>query len=213
MIGARFRIRLPPDTWVGEVSREFHDATFRLLSGVRTGDTAVELGEVMTDSPEAVARAIDAHGSIGDHERLVATDDRLLSRYETTDTGFYEFVERSSLPPEFPVVVKNGWYEFDLTGTRTEFDRFRSALDGTDRPYELLSIVSTDREVRLLTDRQRELLEAAVREGYFEVPRECTLSELAATLDVDGSSASETLRRGEARLVKWFLTGATRERV
>jgi predicted DNA binding protein len=59
----------------------------------------------------------------------------------------------------------------------------------------------------LLTDRQREVLRAAVREGYFTVPRECTLAELSDSIGVDKSSVSETLRRAEARLVKWFLSG------
>jgi predicted DNA binding protein len=39
------------------------------------------------------------------------------------------------------------------------------------------------------------------------VPRECTLANLARSVDVDKSTASTVLRRGEARLVKWFLTG------
>lgn len=61
---------------------------------------------------------------------------------------------------------------------------------------------------RLLTDRQREVLDTALREGYFEVPRECTLAEVAETLDIDKSTASEILRRAYARIVKWYITGA-----
>jgi predicted DNA binding protein len=93
-----------------------------------------------------------------------------------------------------------------------EFDRFRALLSDSEHAYELLSIVGTDRERRLLTERQRELLEIAVRQGYFEIPRDCTLAELAEGVGIDKSTASEVLRRGEARLLKWFLTSSNRER-
>jgi len=212
MIGAKFRIRLPEGSWVSEVSRRFPDATFRLLSGVRTGDRATELGEARADDPDAVGAATRDHDAITRYERLEATDDRLLTKYETSDVGLYEFVERSAFPPEFPIEVRDGYYEFDLTGTRAEFDRFRGALDETGLAYELLSKVDTDRSETLLTRRQEELLSAALREGYFEVPRECTLAELSEGVGVDKSTASGVLRRGEARLVTWYLTGAGDER-
>lgn len=213
MIIARFRIVLPEQMWIAQVSRSFPEATFRLLSGIRTGDTAVELGEALTGAPEAVARATNSHRSVLQYERLVVSDDRVLSKYTTTDVDLYDFVEQVSLPPEFPIVVRNGCYEFDLTGTRMEFDRFRAALTDSGQAYELLSLVGTDQERRLLTDRQRELLEIAVQQGYFEVPRDCTLAALAEGVGVDKSTASEVLRRGEARLLKWFLAGSNRERI
>lgn len=206
MIAARFRIRLPPETWIADVSTAAPDATFRLLSGVRTGATAIELGEAVADDPAAVGRAIADHPSIEVFDRLERTGERLLAKYETTDTGLYEFVADSSLPVEYPVVVEDGWFEFDLTGTRESFDRFRTALDEAGRPYELLSLVHSEEGAGLLTDRQREVLDAAVRAGYFDVPRGCTLAELAADLGVDKSTASRILRRGQARIVQWFLT-------
>jgi predicted DNA binding protein len=213
MIIARFRIVLPEQMWVAQVSRSFPEATFRLLSGIRTEDTAIELGEALTDVPQEVARATSSHRSVLQYERLVVSDDRILSKYTTTDVDLYNFVEQASLPPEFPIIVRNGFYEFDLTGTRMEFDRFRAALVDSEQAYELLSIAGTDRERGLLTDRQRELLEIAVQQGYFEVPRNCTLATLAEGIGIDKSTASEVLRRGEARLLKWFLTGSNRERI
>ncbi len=44
-------------------------------------------------------------------------------------------------------------------------------------------------------------------EGYYEVPRECTLAELAAKLEIDKSTASTIIRRGESRVLQWFLGG------
>lgn len=208
MIAARFRIRLPEDTWIADVSRDAPGATFRLLSGVRAGETAIELGEAIADEPAAIGRAIADHPSIVSYRALEVTEDRTLAKYETTDTGLYEFVAESSLPVEYPVVVEDGWYEFDLTGTREAFDRFRAALEDAGQPHELLSIVHSEDAAGLLTERQREVLAAALRTGYFDVPRECTLAELAEELDVDKSTASRILRRGQSRVLRWFLTAS-----
>lgn len=207
MISAQFRIQLPEDIWVTDLSRTYPMATFRLLSGYRHDDRAIELGETITDSPGEVVDATRDHPSIANYELLESAERRILGKYETTDTALYNFAETASLTIEFPVVVRDGWYEFDLTGTRDELDRLQETLDGSGLSYELQSLVGARDTGELLTDRQREVLEAAIRNGYFEVPRRCTLAELAATLDVDKSTASTVLRRGESRVLEWFLTG------
>ena len=210
MISARLRIQLPEELWVTDVSRGFPRATFRLLSGQRLDSKAIELGETITDHPGAVVEATRTHPSITNYELLESTDRRVLGKYETSDIDLYEFVEESSLTIEFPVDVRNGWYEFDLTGTRTELDQLREILDVSPLSYELQSLVRSHTNDTLLTDRQQEVINAAVRNGYFEVPRECTLEELAVTLDADKSTVSTVLRRGEGQILKWFLIGSRR---
>lgn len=208
MMKARFDIELPPGTWMDEVSRAFPATSFRLLTGIAVDDGAVELGEVVGGDVSAVTDAFTDHPDVVEWERLYADDERALARYRTTERSLYGFLRCLSLPPEFPVVVRDGWFEFEVTGTREQVRGFRSELEESGWPHEVLAVVaSADRE-HLLTARQRELLDAAVAKGYFEVPRECTLADLAAAADVDTSTASGILRRGEARIVKWFLTGA-----
>lgn len=208
MIAARFRIRLPDDTWIADISTAAPHATFRLLSGVKGEDTAIELGEVLANDPGAIGNAIADYCSIVSYQVLEQTDKRVVAKYETTETELYEFVAASSLPVEYPIVVENGWYEFDLTGTREEFDRFREVLEDTNRPFDLVSIVHNEDATGLLTERQQEVLDTALRSGYFDVPRDCTLAELAVDLGVDKSTTSRILRRGETKIVQWFLTTA-----
>lgn len=52
-----------------------------------------------------------------------------------------------------------------------------------------------------LTGRQREALAAAWATGYYEVPREGSVADVAAALDVAESTAATHLRKAEARLV------------
>lgn len=210
MIEARFRMRLPADMWIVDVSTAFPAATFRLLTGVPMGETALELGEVRAADPDAVSEAIATHPDVLEYERLYAGDRRAIARYEAAEQRLYEFLGDSSLPPEFPVIVENGAMEFDMTATRDRFEAIGDALDASGFRYELLSVLEEPEPApeTLLTDRQRECLVVALREGYFRVPRTCTLEDVAERLEVDKSTASETIRRGAARVLEWYLVGA-----
>ncbi|UPV99012.1 helix-turn-helix domain-containing protein [Halorussus gelatinilyticus] len=53
-----------------------------------------------------------------------------------------------------------------------------------------------------VTDEQREALVTAYRLGYFEVPGEVSLGELADELDISKNAASARLHRGYANLVE-----------
>lgn len=53
-----------------------------------------------------------------------------------------------------------------------------------------------------LTEQQYEALVAASEQGYYEVPRQVTLRELAGEFDVSHQSLSELLRRGQDTLVR-----------
>lgn len=95
---------------------------------------------------------------------------------------------------------------------RESLREFRSACD--DRGVEaslqrLHQLTSLDGAAMVegrpadygLTEKQRETLVLAFREGYFDDPREVTLDELAATFDVSSRAVSQRLRRAVYNLV------------
>lgn len=60
-----------------------------------------------------------------------------------------------------------------------------------------------------LTERQREILLLAAQSGYFQIPREITLADLAAEIDLSSQAASERLRRGMRTLVDNVLADSS----
>lgn len=56
-----------------------------------------------------------------------------------------------------------------------------------------------------MTDLQRETLLVALAEGYFSVPRQTSLEELAEELEVSDTAVSQRLRRGLEALVRATL--------
>ena len=53
-----------------------------------------------------------------------------------------------------------------------------------------------------LTDRQLEAVATAVELGFYEVPREAGVADVAAALDVAESTASALLRKAETRVMR-----------
>ena len=58
--------------------------------------------------------------------------------------------------------------------------------------------------VALLTDRQREVLDAAVDLGYYEVPRQATHRDVAERMDLSVGTVTEHLQKVEARVFGSF---------
>ena len=67
------------------------------------------------------------------------------------------------------------------------------------------SAPAEDRTEYGLTESQAEALVAAYVRGYYDEPRETSLSELADTLGISETAVSGRLRRGSARLVESIL--------
>lgn len=65
---------------------------------------------------------------------------------------------------------------------------------GTYRPDDSRAIAG-------LTERQREVLEAAVELGYYQVPREATYEEIAEVCDCTVGTVGEHLNRIEAHII------------
>ncbi|RBI63962.1 helix-turn-helix domain-containing protein [halophilic archaeon] len=53
----------------------------------------------------------------------------------------------------------------------------------------------------LLTDRQQELLELAIDEGYYEMPRRATLRDLAEQANISAGTVGEHLRKIESKAI------------
>lgn len=64
-----------------------------------------------------------------------------------------------------------------------------------------VGLLENDGGASNLTDPQREALRTALDGGYFAVPRQMTLQELAGALEISDTAASQRLRRGLEKLL------------
>lgn len=89
--------------------------------------------------------------------------------------------------------IKGVIREYVDAGLRPDLEKL-GAYEGSDSP------------IAKLTDRQREIMEIAYREGYYEVPREASAEDIANVLEVDASTVSEHLQRAERNLLTQHLS-------
>lgn len=106
--------------------------------------------------------------------------------------------------------LQDGTWRVDIRFvSRDQFDEFRERLTEEGYSFQLLTlneVESPHQGYRKLTRSQRDALVVAARDGYFGVPRETTMEELADELDISHQSASELLRRGIENIVLSTLT-------
>lgn len=130
-----------------------------------------------------------------EHEQPILLPRRVIAQHEGAVLQAVASDDQWKLHTRFPA-------RSDLSAVQDDFDRFDVTVC-----YESITESSAlDREDDI-TDKQRQTLQKAVQMGYYEIPREVTIEDLAAELDVSHQSVSERLRRAQRNIVKRQLDG------
>jgi predicted DNA binding protein len=162
---------------------------------------------------DAFEEAIGSDPTVGAHECVFDSGARRLYQIDLVGEGYAASV--------YPVIVREGSVIHDLTASsdgwrfsasfpsRAAFDRFYEFCCDREIDLELHRLYTpdaiTDGASYELTDEQLEALVAAVERGYFEIPREASLEDVAAALGVSSNAASERLRRAMKALAERAL--------
>jgi len=130
------------------------------------------------------------------------------SRYRvalhTAHADVYTHLVDLQTHPMGAVVTGRGWKVSAQFADRDALDAFRTACGDTGvefRPRRVFEAETDPTDDYGLTAAQHEALLVAHEMGYFDVPRQADLSDVAAELDTTTSALSERLRRGQRRLV------------
>ena len=160
--------------------------------------------------PDRFERLLPLDHTVATFNRIEETESRTLYRIRRDDSGvldFYECWVRTGGELLTGVGVNGRWSFRIRFPDRESFSCFRELLEGVDVDFDLERLADvTSPYGDVLTGPQREALKLALEAGYFEVPRRTTLSDLSKSLGVSDQAVSERLRRGQARLVRDFLT-------
>ncbi|WP_162991370.1 helix-turn-helix domain-containing protein [Halostella salina] len=177
---------------------ELADGTVAMLAEVE-GDLA-RYHDIAESSPAVYEYAVSGDSSGYCYSRVDATPllSELLDQQRTA-----EFVV--DMPIEY---TDDGGQRVTMIGRETDF-----AGGPFDLPESVdIELVSTgsyapDAEGVFagLTDRQRTVLEAALRAGYYENPRKATHGDIADELGITSSTVGDHLRAIESRVFSGFL--------
>ncbi|MFC4551929.1 MULTISPECIES: helix-turn-helix domain-containing protein [Halorussus] len=171
------------------------------------GDAATRSGAVSASDRSSEGRASgDETPAGGPRARRDEQATVLVTAHLKEETPFLVMLEHGYMPLD-PTTLKHGREFFDLI------------IRSRDRLFDLVELLEPVGDVQIervrpqvetptlpsqvawnellgdLTDRQFEALSLAVESGYFAVPREATLADVADAMGVRKSTAGEHLRR------------------
>jgi predicted DNA binding protein len=190
------------------LSTEYPNAEFTLLTSFSTEDSHVVLVKITGLDHEIARRHFETNPDVQSYEVLHDGDQELLVQFiQQSEPAPGHAARKSATPPPFPMLIQDGWVLSEATTTHDQLAQFTAELEAADIAYELLSIVQSTDPNKLLTDRQRQFVSAAIERGYYDSPRRCTLTDLAADLNVNKATASRILHRAEGAILKEFMDG------
>ncbi|MFC6836565.1 helix-turn-helix domain-containing protein [Halomarina ordinaria] len=158
----------------------------------------------------AFETAMEEDATVTDVEAVCETDGARLYRAQVTRAArVYAEADWSDVEARhYGTWFEEGWwYGVTRFPDRRTLAGYRAFLDQVGVRFELLDLFeSTDASADYgLTARQRETLELAHENGFFEIPRRSTMGDIAEAFDVSEQAISQRLRRGYARLVESAL--------
>lgn len=202
---ARLEVTLPEGVWIGELTREFPDAQFRILAALSSGDAGVGLAEIHSESLAELLERMAAYEDVIHLDVLNEPDESALVQFETTLPLLLLPARDSGVPLEMPFDLSNGSAVWEVTAPSDRLSELGAQLKAFDISFTIDYIQHDIDKERLLTDSQRDILERAIELGYYNTPRGCSLTELASEVGRAKSTVSETLHRAEGKVIKEFV--------
>jgi hypothetical protein len=151
------------------------------------------------DADETVSRWVVVGGS--DTRKLYRTR---LTEAASSSINYHRWTDGKAvfLSAEREV---GGWTVEAYFPDRSVLQQFEASCKANGVQFDLLKLSNSDglqdTQQFGLSDVQAETLLTALERGYYSVPRQVNLGELAAPLDVSHQAVSERLRRGVGSLI------------
>lgn len=222
MLTAKVCVRYEGD-WTSEL--EGYDVFAEFLASTFRNRRYIGIIALETSSFESVLTIIENHQSVGivdvierynskTTEKTAAT---VLLHGKLTESTPLQILISEGFLPLGPTKLENGQECFDLLlENRDDLSKATSLL----REFGSVSVERISQEFRRqvvpseaewqellssIPSRQRELLNKAVEHGYFNIPREITLEELAGSMGITKTTASNHLRKAERQIINYIL--------
>ncbi|WP_129112917.1 helix-turn-helix domain-containing protein [Halegenticoccus tardaugens] len=194
-------------------------ALYETLAG--NPDLEFEVERIVESGDEAVMPFVWVRGGDGESVESVLSDDpsvenlSLLAEFDDEQLYRMEWISRVDLVlqmltnSEATITDAHGsgqrWTIRILYPTRESVSRTRDFCEANDLTFDVTVIRELEGEPAGrygLTEEQYEALKTAYEGGYFHVPRESTLSDVAAELNVSQQALSERMRRAHEALIE-----------
>ena len=205
---AQLTLTLPKSVWIGDLSREYPHVRVKILAALADDGLGVGLAELSARSLDEFLEAMAAADAVTELEILQRSDGEALVQFETTEPLLLLPLQGSGVPLEMPFVLQDGDAEIEVTAPQERLSALGQQLEQFGIRFNVDVLRQRIEREQVLTETQQRIVETAVDAGYYDTPRECTLTELAERMDMAKSTCSETLHRAEEAIVKRYVETA-----
>ncbi len=199
---ARIRLKFPEQLWISEIFKKFRDVRMEIEYFLpydfenSIGNSIIEIFHYNID---LVIDEVKNHKSVVDFSLLEKEEKRVRFNVKTKDPFLLYAIIRCGVLVNFPVRVREGYAYWRLVSSRESIDKLLTLFDQKGIDYTLLRIgnspYSIDDDKNKLTLDESTILNKALSLGFFEIPRNISLEELANVLGKSKSALSVTLRK------------------
>lgn len=190
----------------------------------RVPDVRLDFVQELATDPEQPYLWVWASGDLESFEAAMAEDGTVSGVVKYADAGnrslYRIHVDKSTKSIIYPLLVdsgavvleagyENGWWRCCIRlPDREPLGQIQTWFEQHNVEFDLHGVYAETENWSngpQLTNEQREVLEIALEEGYFGVPRGGDLSDVASRCGISTQAASERLRRGHRQLVLHYL--------
>ncbi len=202
------------DFALGRSLKSIDNSQFELERMIPTTDAVVPFFWAHDTDPTELETALEADEDVLDVDMVDKLDNKALFRIEWVpdiDGLVQSIIEHEAAILE--AIGTNESWEFQLRFPESDdISAFQAALRESGVSFTLQRMYNPsdpETDVSGLTPAQREMLVMALEHGYFSIPRETNLMELAEELGISDQAVNERMRRGTAKLILSSLIAGT----
>ena len=206
---ARLELTLPENMWIGELTRQYSEATFEILAALPDKGDGVAMTEITSEQLDELLADMEAYDEVTGLDVLNKTEDRALVQFETTLPLLILAARDSGVPLELPFNLSNGRAVWELKASSDRLAMLSDQLEQFGISFTVDYVQYNVEDTPLLTPAQQEIIQKALEMGYYDTPRQCSLTDLAEEMDRAKSTVSETMHRAEEKIIKDFAESIT----
>jgi len=199
---ARVKIKFPDQLWISEIFKKFPDVKMEILYFLpynlekSIGNSVIE---IMHYDINSIINKIKKHESVFGFSVVEQEENRIKINIKTQDPFLLYGVIKCGVLVNFPVTVRDGYAYWRLISTRGRIDELLTLFEHKNIDFKLLNIGNSpypleDDKLKLSFE-ESEVLDKAIKLGFFEIPRKISLEELANNLGKSKSALSVMLRK------------------
>jgi hypothetical protein len=205
---SKLLVTFPNKLWLGNLSRTFPYHRFEVKSFIPISQDPFvgnSLIGINGTNPSQILPHLSDEESLIDYFVMEKGTTSITLNVRTKDQFLLKSMVDNFILVDFPIVIEKGIGSFYINASRKQIDQFIESLKTKNIEVELKSIGSYGEDDAILkstlTNRQYFIYTKAKEEGYYNSPRDITLTELAEKLDVAKSSLSSMLQRIHKKLL------------